>query len=330
MKTHPAVSVIIPTYNYAQFISNAIESVLNSSFPVNDIEIIVIDDGSTDDTAQKVKVYEDKVMYIAQENLGKAWATKVGIDHAQGRYIFNLDADDLFLPNKIQEVVDIFDKDRDIVHVAHPAMCWNVDDDSKKSEQIPEIIMGKKMLGKDLLYYFYKRGILFGGGSTFAARNEVLRTVKIPKEVDMFIDEYLLLVSLTQGYSFLIEQPLSIWRIHGKNFSNTCLDANNYKLPIQRKIASLDSVLNNLVNLDIAEDLEVLYSLRNKILSLYIKEKIDQKYLSDILRLWFDVYRIFSFFGYEGFEILKNYHILNRTLPTGILRWLKILLKKDS
>src|SRR5688500_5842068 len=96
----PLISVIIPTYNYGQFICQAIDSVLRSEFPQEEIEIIVIDDGSVDDTAYKAKMYGDRVRYVTQKNLGKAWATQVGINLSRGKYIFNLDADDLFLPNK--------------------------------------------------------------------------------------------------------------------------------------------------------------------------------------------------------------------------------------
>ncbi len=322
METHPIISVIIPTYNYAHFIGEAIESVLASSFPLNEVEIIVIDDGSTDDTAEKVKVYKDRVKYIAQDNSGKAQATKVGIDSAKGRYIFNLDADDLFMPNKLQEVVDIFEEDRDIVHVAHPAMCWNVNNDNKGAEQVPETIIGRKILGKDLLSYFYKNGIFFGGGSTFAARTEVLNNVEIPKRVDMFIDEYLVLVTLNQGYSFFSEQPLSIWRIHGKNFSNGSMN-NSQRLQLYRKIESLESILDNLSFIVLKEDIERLYQLRNKVLTLFLKEKLEEKSFSDILSLWAFIFTIFATFGTETFEILKNYPVLSRTLPTSILRLLK-------
>lgn len=117
-------SVIIPTYNYGKFIEEAIESVLNQNFPQEKIEIIVIDDDSTDNMREVTAKYKERVRYISQKNSGKAWATKVGIDEANGKYIFNLDADDIFLPNKIQKIVNIFEKDRDIIHIGHPAIYW--------------------------------------------------------------------------------------------------------------------------------------------------------------------------------------------------------------
>lgn len=151
----PWVTVIIPTYNYAHYIQQAIDSVLNSNFPQNEIEIIVVDDGSHDNTSEIVATYGSRVKYIFEQNLGKAWATKVGIDSCQGKYVFNLDADDLFLPNKIKEVVQIFESDPEIVHVAHPALCWQINDNKKSPESISKHIIGKKIDGQELLTYFY-------------------------------------------------------------------------------------------------------------------------------------------------------------------------------
>jgi glycosyltransferase involved in cell wall biosynthesis len=328
MDTHPLVSVIIPTYNYAHFICEAIDSVLASNFPLNEVEIIVIDDGSTDDTAEKVKVYDDKVKYILQDNLGKACATKVGIDHAKGKYIFNLDADDLFLPNKLKEVVEIFENDSDIVHVAHPALCWQFDDDIKTVEPVPESILGRKIFGKELLYYFYKRGILFGGGSTFAVRAEILKQASIPKTIDMLIDEYLALISLNQGHSFFIEQPLSIWRIHGKNYSTGSI-TNTQRAQLKRKLESLKAAVDNLPSIKLEKDMEGLYKLRNRTLALYLKEKTEDKSFADILSLWSCILNVFVVFGIDGLGIVKNYPIWTRTLPTFLVNQLKYAKKSE-
>lgn len=328
MESHPLVSVIIPTYNYAHFICEAIDSVLASNFPLNEVEIIVIDDGSTDDTAEKVRIYEDKVNYIPQENSGKAWATKIGIDHAKGKYIFNLDADDLFLPNKLKEVVELFENDSEIVHVAHPALCWH-SDDTKNVEPVPTTILNQKILGQELLSYFYTRGILFGGGSTFAVRSEILKQSIIPKSIDMFIDEYLALIALNQGYSFFIEHPLSIWRIHGKNYSNGSV-TNTQKAQLKRKLESLEAVVSNLHYVKLAKEIEELYKLKNKILRLYLKEKSEEKSLADIISLWLFIFNIFVIYGKHTWEIIKNYPILNRTLPTFLLRQLKHTKKLKS
>lgn len=277
MKKNPLVTIIIPTYNYAKYISEAIDSVLNSDFPQDEIEIIVIDDGSQDNTSEVVAAYGSRIKYIFQENSGKAWATKVGIDHSTSKYLFNLDADDLFLPNKIKEVVQIFESDPDIVHIAHPALYWKVNEDTKSPELIPQSIIGRKVSGRELLTFFYRRGILFGGGSTFAGRMEAIRKFSVPKEVDIHIDEYLVMCTLNQGYSYFIDFPLSIWRIHGKNFSNMLSNPDIYEIKMRRSFNSMEGVLNNMDGFD--QEILNLYSLKLKIFDIYVQENLGRKKL---------------------------------------------------
>lgn len=319
----PLVTVIIPTYNYGNFISEAIDSVLNSDFSQNEIEIIIIDDGSTDDTPEKIKAYQERVKYIKQENAGKAWATKVGIDFARGKYLFNLDADDLFIPNKLKEVVNKFESDIDIVHVSHPAICWNVNDNSRVIEPIPEAIKGTKLLGKKLLYEFYQNRILFGGGSTFATRTEVAKSWDIPQAVDMYIDEYLVLLSLPEKYSYFIPEPLSVWRIHGKNFSDASADREKIKQKMQRNISSMEAVLQSLIEQQFDAEIVKLYALKNKVSITAIKEQLGEKRFSDITDIWAYVLGNFSIGSKEFFRVLKSYTVLNRTLPTPLLNVLK-------
>ncbi len=98
MEKSPLISVIIPVYNGERFLAEAIESVLSQQY--EPIELIVVDDGSTDDTPQVAKSFDD-VQYIHQTNQGPASARNAGVDLSQGELIAFLDADDLWLPNKL-------------------------------------------------------------------------------------------------------------------------------------------------------------------------------------------------------------------------------------
>ncbi|BAU64179.1 glycosyl transferase family protein [Stanieria sp. NIES-3757] len=104
----PKVSVIIPSFNCAKYISQAIESVINQTY--KNYEIIVIDDGSTDNTQAIIKPYLNKIRYFYQTNQGVSEARNRGLDLARGELIAFLDADDLFLPHKLQEQVAIFEQ----------------------------------------------------------------------------------------------------------------------------------------------------------------------------------------------------------------------------
>jgi len=108
----PRVSVIIPTFNSAEYIEEALESVFEQTF--QDFEIIVVDDGSTDETGEVLKKYGDRIRYIYQENNGPAGARNRGIRVARGEYIAFLDADDLWVSTKLEKQVDLFRQRKDL------------------------------------------------------------------------------------------------------------------------------------------------------------------------------------------------------------------------
>jgi glycosyltransferase involved in cell wall biosynthesis len=94
------VSVIIPTYNSSRFLTEAVSSVLAQTF--SDFEILVIDDGSTDETQDVMRQYGSPVRCIHQQNSGVAVARNRGITESRGRYVAFLDADDTWLPDKLE------------------------------------------------------------------------------------------------------------------------------------------------------------------------------------------------------------------------------------
>jgi glycosyltransferase involved in cell wall biosynthesis len=94
------ISVIIPTYNYAKYLPQAIESVLNQT--LKNFEIIVVDDGSTDNTKDVLKPYRSSIRYIYQQNKGLPSAKNTGIKASHGEFIAFLDSDDLWLPEKLE------------------------------------------------------------------------------------------------------------------------------------------------------------------------------------------------------------------------------------
>ena len=102
-----SVSVIIPTYNRAELVRETIDSALSQSY--TDREIIVIDDGSTDDTEQRLQRYGKAITYIRQDNRGLNAARNRALDVATGEYIALLDSDDLWLDFKLQLETEILD-----------------------------------------------------------------------------------------------------------------------------------------------------------------------------------------------------------------------------
>lgn len=108
------VSVIIPTYNSAEFIEPCLQTVFNQTYPF--WEIIVVDDGSVDNTREVLAPYirEGKLRYLFQQNRGPAAARNLALRHARGEFIGFLDSDDLWTPEKLEKQVTVLQKNEDV------------------------------------------------------------------------------------------------------------------------------------------------------------------------------------------------------------------------
>jgi len=115
---NPLVSIIIPAYNKSQLTVKTVESVLNQTY--QPIEIIVVDDGSTDDTREQLSRYADKIQYVYKENGGACSARNLGFKLSQGDYVGFLDCDDVYHPEKVQFSVNYLEEHSDCgwVHTA--------------------------------------------------------------------------------------------------------------------------------------------------------------------------------------------------------------------
>ncbi len=110
------ISVVMPNYNYAQHLAAALDSILAQSFPAH--EIIVVDDGSTDNSIEIIRSYGKKVHLIEQENLHVSAARNAGIKAAAGNWISLLDSDDLWHPRKLELQVNALERNADWSFVA--------------------------------------------------------------------------------------------------------------------------------------------------------------------------------------------------------------------
>ena len=102
----PLVSILINNYNYGRFLGAAIESALSQDYP--SIEIVVVDDGSTDNSRDIIDRYAGRIISVIKENGGQASAFNAGFAASQGEILCFLDADDLFNPEKVGRVVKAF------------------------------------------------------------------------------------------------------------------------------------------------------------------------------------------------------------------------------
>lgn len=113
----PLVSIIINNYNYGRFIRDAIESALRQSY--GRIEVLVVDDGSTDDSREIIESYGERLIPVFKANGGQASAFNAGFAHSRGDIVIFLDADDELLPDTVERVAKAFDDDPDLVKVQY-------------------------------------------------------------------------------------------------------------------------------------------------------------------------------------------------------------------
>ncbi len=121
----PLISVIIPAYNAEEFIAKTLESVLSQTY--QNIEILVVDDGSTDTTAQIIKSFAQKdrrIILLQQSNAGVAVARNLAYLHSKGEYIAPIDADDIWYPQNLEKQVECLINSEPFVGVAYS---WSVD-----------------------------------------------------------------------------------------------------------------------------------------------------------------------------------------------------------
>lgn len=125
-KTKPKASVIIPTYNRDMFIERAINCVLNQTYM--DLEVVVVDDESTDNTREIVNgINDDRVKYFYKKNGGCSSARNYGIKHSKGEYVAFLDSDDLWDPAKLEKQVAVLESEKDCEVVCSRAKAVNKD-----------------------------------------------------------------------------------------------------------------------------------------------------------------------------------------------------------
>lgn len=121
-KNHPKVSIILPTYNRANLVGKSVESVLNQTY--NDFELIIVDDGSTDNTKEVLKSFEDsRIQYIIHNrNKGAASAMNTGIKASKGHFLSIQNSDDIWLPEKIEKELKSFENSDSGVGVVYSGL----------------------------------------------------------------------------------------------------------------------------------------------------------------------------------------------------------------
>lgn len=206
------ITVLITTHNYGRFLEQAVDSVLSQDYPVDQVQILVVDDGSTDDTSERVKKYGSRIEYFYKPNGGQASALNFGFVHARGEIIALLDADDLFMPGKLARIAEAFQQDPSLGMVYHRPQEWQVETDARRDWDYP-LISGDVYKEPDqfLLYIPHPT-------SCVSFRRDSSRPLlPIPEHIRMIADCYLVALIPFLAPIRAIPESLTVYRIHGKN-----------------------------------------------------------------------------------------------------------------
>src|SRR5574341_230381 len=239
----PLVSVLIDTYNYGRFIEEAIDSILKQTFPQKDLEIIVVDDGSTDDTSERVRKYKDKVKYVYKENGGQASAFNIGFEIARGEYIILLDSDDLCMPTRIEKIVEEFENYKGVGCVLNTRKI-NFNNQTIK-ESFPNF--HNLEIGEKNIDFFINSSY---GTSRTSLRKSILKYIlPIPSALRIEADLYLNLSIIWFCNLSCLNEELTFYRIHGEN-SFCITDLKRLPLQIQTMELALKAVRSVVKNSD--------------------------------------------------------------------------------
>ena len=212
LATTPTVTALIDTYNYGHFLEEAIDSVLAQDYPGECIEILVIDDGSTDDTSDRVKKYGKRIQYFQKPNGGQATAFNLGFQHANGEIVAFLDADDYWCPGKLSKVVEAFAENPEAGLVYHRLTNLNFET-GVRSEGLYSQCSG--FLPDDPTALLAYRVL---PTSALAFRRSILaRMMPMPDWMRLQADAYLALLAIFLAPVLGVPEDLAVYRIHGKN-----------------------------------------------------------------------------------------------------------------
>lgn len=204
------ISVIIPTYNHAHFLSDAIQSALNQSYHA--LEIIVVDDGSTDHTRTVVESFGERVRYLWQENRGLAGARNTGITAARGEYIALLDADDFWEPTYLAQVHGVLASQPTLGAVYAGLQFVN-----SKGERLAQRCL--ETVPSNQLYERLLDGEFFAP-SAVLIRRACFTTVGLFDETLRASEDWDMWLRVAQVYGFAgLAAPLLNYRVHDHNMS---------------------------------------------------------------------------------------------------------------
>ncbi|MCB1196045.1 glycosyltransferase [bacterium] len=231
----PKVSVIMPSYNCAHYLPNAIQSVLNQTF--EDYEIVVIDDGSTDSTKDLMQAYVEKypqkIRYIYQKNKGLSGARNTGIENACGEYIALLDADDLWLPERLKAQIDFLKKHPEYSFVFSDV--YAMDENGKRGKTMMRL---KKPVSGDIFYELLLENFI--SVPTTLIKKDCFKNAGFYSSDMKLCEDHHFSLRLANYYKGgYIDQPLACYMIRSNSLSSSLLNMRIWDMKVVDEMARL-------------------------------------------------------------------------------------------
>ena len=212
----PTVSVVIPTYNRAALLREALESVFAQSF--SDYEVIVVDDGSTDGTPRMIEQYADRVLYIWQENRGAAEARNRGTAAARGEWIAFLDSDDMWHREKLARCLERAGSEAEAAIIFHPMV--EIDDAGRRVRGRSKRAVEGRIVDELFAHCFVHT-------PTVVVRRKVLEEVGGFDSELTVCEDYQLWLRMALRHAFsMVAEPLALRRLHQKRLSKSTMYRN--------------------------------------------------------------------------------------------------------
>lgn len=238
--TIPAISVVIDNYNHERFIEQAITSVLEQDFPPAEMELLVVDDGSTDRSPEIVRKFAPRARLIRKANGGQASAFNTAIPEARGDIIAFLDGDDWWKKNKLSAVIRAFDQNPSVGMVGHAIIESRTDGEQLVSSEISEPLQLDSVRSAEI-FRIYRP---YFGTSRLALRSIVAREIlPVPEALVFEADEYLFTIAAALTKWIVLKEPLTHYRIHAGNLFLAAGSSSAGLRRKQRVLATLESSL---------------------------------------------------------------------------------------
>lgn len=227
----PKISVIVPAYNSALFIRQTIASITAQSF--EDFEIIVVDDGSTDATAEIASTLDARIRVVRQRNQGIAGARNSGLSHARGELIAFIDHDDLWHPNKLKVQIQVLERDPGCGIVYGEFLRW----DPRKPPVFPDEIIDSNRVVPELSGFILSKLVCINWVllSTAVIRRDVFDVVGNFDPAMPPGDDWDFMLRASEHFRFIkLAQPLALYRVHAGQTSLK-LTARNVEFEIRSR-----------------------------------------------------------------------------------------------